>query len=162
MECLIALGSNSGDRLAHLRTAADGLRWLDARAEFSPVYETAPVDCPEGSGAFLNAAAVLDWPGTPASLHAELRALERAAGRPDERARNAPRPLDLDLLAAGDVVSEDPVLTLPHPRISERRFVLQPLAALRPALVLPGCPASIAELLARLPEEPIREIEARL
>jgi 2-amino-4-hydroxy-6-hydroxymethyldihydropteridine diphosphokinase len=162
MECLIALGSNSGDRLAHLRTAADGLRRLDARAEFSPVYETAPVDCPEGSGAFLNAAAVIHWAGTPSELYAELRALERAAGRPDERARNAPRPLDLDLLAAGSVISSDPRLILPHPRLHERRFVLFPLSALRPALIPPGQSRTITQMLATLPDEPMREWDARL
>lgn len=162
MECLIALGSNSGDRLEHLREAATGLRRLDAGAEFSPVYETAPVDCPEGSGAFLNAAAVIRWTGTPSELHTKLRALESAAGRPAQRARNAPRPLDLDLLAAGTAISPDPELTLPHPRIHERRFVLLPLSSLRPALVLPGQSATIAELLAQLPDEPMIDIGVRL
>jgi 2-amino-4-hydroxy-6-hydroxymethyldihydropteridine diphosphokinase len=154
MECAIALGSNAGDRLAHLRAAAAGLRLLDAGAEFSAVYETAPVDCPEGSGAFLNAAAILRWHGTPQELHAALRALEQSSGRPAIRERNAPRPLDLDVLTFGPVISTDPVLLLPHPRMTERRFVLQPLADLRPLMVPPGQSKNIALLLAALPQEP--------
>ena len=159
-ECGIALGSNAGDRLANLRAAIAALRQLDAALEVSPVYETAPVDCPDGSGAFLNAAAILHWSGTPEELLAALRTIESSMGRPVVRERNAPRTLDLDILFAGDSVSGCQELTLPHPRLHLRRFVLQPLADLRPSLVLPGFSESVATILAALTGEespPLRQ-----
>ncbi len=151
MECGIALGSNTGDRRAHLRAALDAMRAADPRLEVSPAYETEPVDCPAGSEPFLNAVAVLHWSGTPESLLDWLRGIESRLGRPRERAKNAPRSIDLDILFAGDAVRDTPALTLPHPRLRERRFVLQPLCDLRPDLVLPGASMTVAQLLAALP-----------
>lgn len=150
-ECGIALGSNSGDRSAHLLAAVAELRTVDPHLEVSPVYETAPVDCPDGSGAFLNAVAVLTWTDTPESLLHWLRGIECRLGRPAVRDRNAPRTIDLDILYAGDAVLTGEELTLPHPRLHERRFVLQPLSALRPDLVLPGFSKSIRQLFDALP-----------
>ena len=151
MECGIALGSNAGDRQANLNAALAALRRLDPGLEVSPVLETEPVDCPEGSGAFLNAAAILKWNGTPEELLSALRRIESELGRPLERARNAPRTIDLDILFAGSEVRTSAELTIPHPRLHERRFVLEPLAALRPGLVLPGFSCPVRELLYRLP-----------
>lgn len=148
VECGIALGSNSGDRIAHLHAALDALRTFDPALLCSPFYETVPVDCPAGSGAFLNAVAVLEWPGTPQELLDALRSIETSLGRPLERERNAPRTIDLDILYAGDCVLHTAALILPHPRLHLRRFVLQPLADLRPDLVLPGFTQSVAGLLA--------------
>ena len=153
LECGIALGSNTGDRLAHLRTAVTAMREVDSHLEISPVYETAPVDCPDGSGAFLNAVAILTWRETPESLLHFLRGIEGRLGRPAVRARHAPRSIDLDILFAGDALVAGDELTIPHPRLHERRFVLQPLCDLRPALVLPGFARSIRKLLAALPDE---------
>ena len=116
-ECGIALGSNTGDRLAHLRAAVAALRGLDPRLEVSSVYETAPVDCPDGSGAFLNAVAILTWTDSPAALLHFLRNTEVRLGRPAGRARNAPRTIDLDILYAGGAVLTGDDLTLPHPRL---------------------------------------------
>ncbi len=152
VECAVALGSNLGDRAAHLRAAAAFLESLaTGPVEFSPVFEAAPLDCPPGSPAFLNAAAIFPTTFEPGALLARCRAFESARGRPGAYARNSPRPLDLDLLYHGGLVSSDPGLILPHPRLHLRRFVLEPLAALRPDLVLPGFDRTISELLAGLP-----------
>ena len=153
VECGIALGSNTGDRLAHLRAAVTALREVDPRLEVSPVYETAPVDCPDGSGAFLNGVVILIWTGTPEALLHFLRRIECRLGRPTERARNAPRTIDLDILYAGDAVLTGEELILPHPRLHERRFVLQPLCDLRPDLVLPGFSQTTRSLLSALRDD---------
>ncbi len=81
-----------------------------------------------------------------------LQKLERAFGRPEIRAPNAPRHLDLDLLLFDDRISRDPALTLPHPRACQRQFVLAPAAELVPEIIWPGCGLTIRELLALLPE----------
>lgn len=150
----IALGSNLGDRAGNIR---HGVERLLARVPngiltaSAPVYETEPVDCAPGTQAFLNTVIELEAPCSPQELHQHLKAVESALGRPEQRERNSPRTLDLDLLYADNVVSDDPVLILPHPRLHLRRFVLQPLADIRPDLVLPRQTRSVAELLAQLP-----------
>ena len=152
----IALGSNLGDREANLKR---GLEMLVVRIRPSSVmaggiYETDPVDCAPGTQAFLNTVVEMEADVSARELHEQLQAVEQAMGRPTLREKNSPRTLDLDLLYAGDFVSGDPVLTVPHPRLHLRRFVLQPLADIRPALVLPGRSQSIAELLAGLKDDP--------
>lgn len=149
----IALGSNLGDRAENMRRGVEllmarvpGIR-LNASAQ---VYETEPVDCAPGTQAFLNTVIEVSANCLPHELHAHLKAIEQALGRPEQRERNSPRTLDLDLLYAEDVVSDDPVLTLPHPRMHLRRFVLEPLADIRPELVLPGQKVTVAELLVGL------------
>jgi 2-amino-4-hydroxy-6-hydroxymethyldihydropteridine diphosphokinase len=164
MECGIALGSNSGDRLATLGAAVAALRRQDPDMEVSPVYETAPVDCPEGSEPFLNAAAILHWSGSPESLLEFLQSVEVSLGRPPVRSRNAPRTIDLDILYAGELARTGDGLILPHPRMHLRRFVLMPLADLRPALILPGFTSTVQELLERLPADglPPPELHSRV
>lgn len=147
----IALGSNLGDRAENIRRGIELLleRVPGVRlAASAPVYETEPVDCAPGTQAFLNTVIEIEANCTPQELHAHLKAVESALGRPEQRERNSPRTLDLDLLYADDVVSDDPALTLPHPRLHLRRFVLQPLADIRPDLILPGQRQSVAKLLA--------------
>lgn len=150
----IALGSNLGDRAENIRL---GIERLLARvpnvvlSASAPVYETEPIDCAPGTQAFLNTVIELEAPCSPQELHQHLKAVESGLGRPEQRERNSPRTLDLDLLYADDVVSDDPVLILPHPRLHLRRFVLQPLADIRPGLVLPRQTLTVAELLAQLP-----------
>jgi 2-amino-4-hydroxy-6-hydroxymethyldihydropteridine diphosphokinase len=150
----IALGSNLGDRAENIRR---GIELLLARvpnvilSASAPVYETEPVDCASGTQAFLNTVIEIDAGITPQELHVLLKTVESKLGRPEQRERNSPRTLDLDLLYADDLVSDDPVLILPHPRLHLRRFVLQPLADIRPELILPGQTQSVAKLLARLP-----------
>ena len=153
----IALGSNLGDRAAHLAAAKRFLSSLHASpgaALCSALYETEPVDCAPGSAAFLNAVMEIETPLEPLDLLARLRQFEQQQGRAVDRGRNAPRQLDLDLLYAGDHHMDTPALILPHPRMSTRRFVLQPLAEIRPDLVLPGQDLTVAQLLAALPASP--------
>lgn len=153
----LGLGSNLGDRLEHLSAARHFLCTLHeghSAPAISPVYETDPVGCPAGSPAFLNAVIEIETSLDPAALLRRLAAFERKLGRRAARIKNSPRPLDLDILYAGDMTLDTPALTLPHPRLVQRRFVLQPLADIRPHLVLPRQSRSIAQLLATLPEEP--------
>ena len=104
---------------------------------------------------YVNAVAELELGGSAIECLARLRAVERAAGRPDERARFAPRTLDLDLLLFGDAVVASSELTLPHPGLARRRFVLAPLAELAPELVPPGQTRAVAQLLRDL-DDPLR------
>ncbi len=152
----IALGSNLGDRLANLRAARALLPSSPpgSRPRSAPVFETAPVGCEPGAGAFLNTVVEIPWADSPERLLADLAAIEQQLGRPAARARNASRTVDLDLLYCGDLVRETVALTLPHPRLPRRRFVLVPLAALQPGLRLPGQSRTVAELLAGLTDDP--------
>lgn len=120
------------------------------------MYRTAPVGGPPQPD-FLNAVAVGRTTLAPLDLLGLLLALETAAGR-RRGERNAPRPLDLDLLLYGDLRIELPGLVVPHPRLPERRFVLAPLAELRPALVVPGTGRSVADLLASAPAAQVERL----
>ena len=152
----IGLGSNLGDRIGHLRTAVHRLGALSGVrvVQASPVYETEPHTL---GGApqplYLNAAVELATTLAPEALLAHCHRLEAAAGR-QPGPRWAPRPLDLDLLLYGSEERQDgSVPVLPHPRLGERRFVLQPLADLAPNLLVPApFRATVAELLARCPD----------
>jgi 2-amino-4-hydroxy-6-hydroxymethyldihydropteridine diphosphokinase len=147
----IALGSNVGDRLRHLQQARDALSALAQPGETllqAPVYQTAPVACPDGSPDFLNT--VISYPGDPLELLGKTQALELELGRVRTAERNAPRVIDIDLLYAEDTRLESEHLILPHPRLHLRRFVLEPLAVIRPNLILPGDRFTIAEHLAAL------------
>jgi 2-amino-4-hydroxy-6-hydroxymethyldihydropteridine diphosphokinase len=148
----IALGSNLGDRTAEIAAGFAFLQTLsDGDSRRSSVIETDPVDCPPGSSSFLNAVAEIQVDPArlrPHDLLARLQAFEIQRGRPRQHGRNTPRPLDLDILYYGGQVLETPELMLPHPRIAGRPFVLQPLAELRPDLLLPGQSRTVRELLA--------------
>jgi 2-amino-4-hydroxy-6-hydroxymethyldihydropteridine diphosphokinase len=152
----IALGSNLTDRAAALQRGVQRLLELDGSAKLlahSSLYETEPVDCPPGSPPFLNAVMEISSDLAPEALHQLTLLVEREAGRPELRAHHAPRPLDLDLLYADDVQMQTEHLILPHPRLHLRRFVLEPLAEIRPELVLPGHVLSVSQYLAGLPAE---------
>ena len=154
MKFLVALGSNLGDRLANLKTAAAELRAISSNpVRKSALYETSPVDCPPGSPKFLNAVIELDVADdvSPRDLLRKLQAIERNLGRKPKEIHNEPRSIDLDLIYCGDLQIKTPHLILPHPRAHLRRFVVQPLSDLSPELVLPGQTESVAELLATLP-----------
>jgi 2-amino-4-hydroxy-6-hydroxymethyldihydropteridine diphosphokinase len=149
----IALGSNLGDRLANLRQARTRILALPGAAGpvlDSRIYETEPVDSDPGAAAFLNAVTELEYNSPPAILMAALQQIEIDMGRPPDRPRNAPRTVDLDILYAADLVLSEDDLVVPHPRLHLRRFVLTPLADIRPELILPGQQQSIATLLAGL------------
>jgi 2-amino-4-hydroxy-6-hydroxymethyldihydropteridine diphosphokinase len=153
----IALGSNLGDRLGNLRR---GVQEMLVRIEdcallaTASVYETEPVDCPPDSPGFYNTVIEIECTRPPHAVQRVLQSIEQALGRPEQQERNAPRTLDLDILYADDMRIDDDVLTLPHPRLHLRRFVLQPLSDIRPGLMLPGQEQSIADLLAALPDDP--------
>lgn len=150
----LALGSNLGDRQRYLDDAIARLRaapGLTVR-RYSAYYETAPVGGPTESGAYLNAVVEADTLLSPEQLLQTLLEIERAFGRirtePD-----APRTLDLDLLLYGDLVRHGPDPVVPHPRMHQRRFVLQPLSELAPKVVHPAIKKTIGELLEALPPD---------
>jgi 2-amino-4-hydroxy-6-hydroxymethyldihydropteridine diphosphokinase len=145
---VLSIGSNLGDRLAALRYGLDAVRpWLVA---VSPVYETAPWG-PVPQGDYLNAILVAEDPiAEPHDWLARAHAAEQAAGRTRE-VRWGPRSLDVDVVAVDDVRSDDPDLTLPHPRAAQRAFVLVPWLAAVPDAVLAG--RSVRDLVDALPAE---------
>lgn len=150
---LIGVGSNQGDCAAIVRLAMDALeRFAAGPVRRSSLWRTSPVDCPPGSGDFVNAAAAFRPMAelTPEGLLAGLKDLERQHGRSVSRVRNAPRALDLDLLLFGRAVRERADFVLPHPRAVNRRFVLAPAAEVLPDVVWPGTERRIRELLEAL------------
>jgi 2-amino-4-hydroxy-6-hydroxymethyldihydropteridine diphosphokinase len=156
MRAAIALGSNLGERENHLHAAITGIRKLSAPDQpflVSRFYVTTPVDCPVGSDDFVNAAVELTPLLTPIDLMRALKAIEAVMGRPDIRAINGPRPIDLDIIYYGDFENIDPDLTLPHPRALIRRFVLAPLADIVPDHIFPGTTRTIRDQLANLPPD---------
>lgn len=142
----VALGSNLGNPVTTVEDAIEAMAALRGSLlkAMSSLFRTAPIGLKHQPD-FINAVVALDTRLTPQDLMAELFALEAKFGR-ERSVRNAPRTLDLDLLMHGDTVSDDPALTLPHPRMHERAFVLAPLAEIAPTLVIPGR-GRVAELL---------------
>lgn len=131
----ISLGSNLGDRLAHLREAVARLTSAPTPVRLlaaSPVYETEPVDCAPGDPAFLNAVIEVETDLPPLPLLDLTQGIERDLGRAATREPNAPRPIDLDLLYYGELKLDSERLVLPHPRMHQRDFVRIPLAQIRP------------------------------
>lgn len=129
----LGLGSNVGDRRAHLSAAVAAIDGHGDLVAVSPVYETAPVGGP-AQGDHLNLVVELDTGRTPRQLLELCRSLEEAAGRVRER-RWGPRTLDVDVLWIEGAVVDEPDLQVPHPRLFQRRFVLAPLRDLAPDLV---------------------------
>jgi 2-amino-4-hydroxy-6-hydroxymethyldihydropteridine diphosphokinase len=149
----IALGSNIEPRLTFLQAARRQIDLLHAGSQpvlCSKVYETSPVYCPPGSPLFLNAVVELFIQDEPQEFLEKLQDIEQALGRRPSATRNSPRVIDLDLLYCGNIVISTPRLTLPHPRITERLFVLRPLADIRPELLLPAFSQTVEELLQEL------------
>jgi 2-amino-4-hydroxy-6-hydroxymethyldihydropteridine diphosphokinase len=155
MRAAVALGSNLGDRLANLKAARKAISDIPGVRPpiiVSPIYETEPVGCEPGAPAFLNAVIEISYDGEPLELFDELRRIEAALGRPADHLRNVSRPIDIDLLYLGDTSLRTDRLSLPHRRVSQRRFVLQPLADIQPGQVLPGQTKTVRELLASAPQ----------
>lgn len=144
----IALGSNLGDRHANIARAFHALARIPqtSLSAVSTIYETAPVG-PIPQASFLNAAAALRTNLAPYALLSALLDIEHQAGRVREQApRWGPRTLDLDLLLYDEVIIRSEGLTLPHPRLHQRAFVLVPLAEIAPDLIIPGLGHTIYEL----------------
>jgi 2-amino-4-hydroxy-6-hydroxymethyldihydropteridine diphosphokinase len=153
MRCGVALGSNLGDRLANLREAFARISLLHhgiPEIAASSIYETSPVDCEPGSASYLNAVIEMNFEGPPVALLDKLLSIERQMGRPSKRPRNAPRRIDLDVLYVGNRVLNNPEIIIPHPRLSQRRFVLLPLSEIAADLILPGQTVTVRALLNQL------------
>lgn len=149
---LVSLGSNLGERLGFLQMAVDALGNAGSfRVKaVSPVYETEPVgkkDQPQ----FLNAAMELESLLSPDSILVALKQIERRVGRTPSQ-KWGPREIDLDLIYIGDLVVTSPLLTLPHPEVVGRRFVLTPLADIAPGFVDPVQKRTLRDLLAGCPD----------
>jgi len=166
----LGLGSNEGDRIGHLRAAAERLQRDDRlRVQAaSPVYETKAhtVSPDEEQPSFLNAVLHVAADCDPEALLRIAQKVERAEGRvrDEDHQKWRPRPLDIDLLAMGAVTRQTDTLTLPHPRLAERRFVLRPWADLAPNFVVPPpFDQSVQSLLNQCPDTThIRRIEHTL
>jgi 2-amino-4-hydroxy-6-hydroxymethyldihydropteridine diphosphokinase len=156
MRAAIALGSNLGDRLANLQSARDRIRALNGMTEptvQSAVYETSPVDCEPGAQNFYNAVIEIGFEKSADALFEALQKIEQTLGRERNHERNLSRTIDLDLLYCGSERRSDALLQLPHPRMTERKFVLQPLCDIAPDLRLPGQTKNVGELLAQLQDQ---------
>ena len=148
---VLALGSNLGERLNNLQGAVHALAdtpdvWVTG---VSPVYETEPVDSPPEAKKYLNAVVLLDTTLSAARLLDRALAVEDAFDRERGEVPNSPRTLDVDLIVVGDRRSNEDFLRLPHPRATQRAFVLKPWHDLEPDAVFPD-QGPIADLLARL------------
>ena len=155
--CFIALGANLGDPVVTVAAAIRALRGLP-RTEFiaaSSLYRSAPVGLRHQPD-FINAVVELAAVSSAPALLDSLFALEERFGR-QRSVKNAPRTLDLDLLLFGDEISADPLLTLPHPRLHQRAFVLAPLAEIAPRLTIPGR-GSVGDLLLRCADQQIEKL----
>lgn len=148
MRYLLALGSNVGDRLAHLVEALRALTELGSIESMSGVYETEPVGYAD-QGAFYNMAIALECELEPDVLIEVLNSLQADLGK-QVAFPNGPRTIDIDMLMAEVEVIDTPELVLPHPRMHERLFVLQPLAEIAPLAIHPTLNVTIENLLGRL------------
>lgn len=148
----LGLGSNLGDRRAHLDAALAALRAHPAvhALAASSLIETDPVGGPPGQGRYLNAAARIETDLAPHDLLGLLKRIEGDLGRAPGGPRWGPRTIDLDILLYGDLRLESADLTVPHPRMRDRRFVLAPLAEVAPDARDPVTGLTVRQLLARL------------
>ena len=160
----IGLGANQGDTVESLRAALDSLRSLEQSevVATSPFYTSAPIDAPGPD--FLNAVAKLETSLEPYGLLLHLLDIELMLGRKRRGLKkNAPRNVDLDLLMVGDIIIQSTPLTLPHPRLHRRAFVLRPLLDLAPELRIPGqgLARSFLDDLSDQRVEPLKEAAAQ-
>ncbi len=148
----LGLGSNLGDKTGNLRAAVAALVEHGTIAAVSPLYATEPVGCADQDW-FLNACARLETDLGALEMLGVIARIESDLGR-ERGIPNGPRTIDIDLLLYDDLVVESAELTVPHPRMHLRRFVLEPLAALAPDLIHPRLRKSIADLLQEQPSSP--------
>ena len=147
----IGVGSNQGERLEHISKAIRALATTSGIClmQMATIIETEPVGGPP-QGPYLNTVVELETAREPADLLSALQEIERRVGRKPSTQRWAPRPIDLDILLYDDGVIQEPTLSIPHPRMHERRFVLEPLSQLAPDIIHPVFHQSISALLDHL------------
>lgn len=154
MKGFLCLGSNLGDRQRYLTSAIEGLRLAGVDVHtVSSIYETLPVGTPEPQENYFNLVAGVRWEGSPLELLRAVSAVEGSLGRTRSYA-NAPRTIDIDILLLDGVVMETPELSVPHPRMEARAFVIWPLAEIAPHIALPSG-RSIIEVKNGLPGDEI-------
>jgi 2-amino-4-hydroxy-6-hydroxymethyldihydropteridine diphosphokinase len=156
----LALGTNLGDRVANLRVAIEALPPTVHPLAFSPIYETAPWGVTDQPN-FLNQVIRAETSHSPQELLVYLKKLEQKLGR-RPAVRYGPRQIDLDILFYDDLVFETPELTIPHPRLAERAFVLIPLADLSPVLNHPVLNKTVRELVKMVDVVGIKEFEGEV
>jgi len=149
----VGIGSNEGDRLEHISRAIQQLSNTPGIqvSRMATIYDTEPLGPPQPE--YLNTVIEMDTTLSPQQLLDALKLLERQLGRVPSTQRWSPRVIDLDVLLYDDRILSEPALTIPHPRMHERRFVLEPLAQLAPTLVHPILHKTVEELLVSLPVE---------
>jgi 2-amino-4-hydroxy-6-hydroxymethyldihydropteridine diphosphokinase len=164
VEIGLSLGSNLDQRLEHLREATRRITLLPGTHLLAkaPIYETEPVDVKEEYRhlEYLNTVIIIESTMDLDAFSSAIHKIEADMGRVRTDDRNAPRVIDIDVLYADNVERNDGVLNLPHPKWAHRRFVLQPLADVRPFLHLPGEPRPVSELLKALPPANIKLFRA--
>jgi 2-amino-4-hydroxy-6-hydroxymethyldihydropteridine diphosphokinase len=155
----VGLGSNLDEPVTQVRSALDALRGITAtrRVNYSSLYRSAPLG-PADQPDYVNAVAALDTTLTAHGLLSELQQIERRHGRKRNAQRWGPRTLDLDLLLYGMEQIHDDTLTVPHPGLCERNFVLYPLYEIAPQLILPGL-GGLGEYVARTSRQGLRQLE---
>ena len=150
----LGVGSNLGDRQAHFRAARKLLTDCEKFREltWSGIFETRPLGGPQGQGNYLNAVVRARTELGPGDVLSHCKSIERELGR-SQGERWGPRVIDLDLLLYGERVIERPGLIVPHPRLHQRRFVLEPLAELAPSLIHPRLSLNVKTMLGELPHD---------
>ena len=157
-QVVIAFGSNMGDSVSTLKQACAHIAALEGvkLIKTSSFYQTKPWGYAEQND-FINGVMLVETTLSPTKLYEHLTALEQEFGR-KRLFKNGPRTLDLDIVVAGDIISDNPLMTLPHPRAHERAFVLVPLNEIAPDLIFPDRKQSVSELLALLPQQDKAEV----
>lgn len=161
---ILSLGSCLGDSIELLAKATDMIGALPGTRLVveSSLYETEAVDVPDEfmDVVFLNSAVAAETSLSPEEFSDAIHGIEKTLGRVRGAIRHAPRTIDIDIVAFGDLENDDPALTLPHPEAAKRRFVMAPLAEILPSYILPGQDMTASEILATLPQKPsVRRLE---